>query len=217
MKILTLILLLLAPAAHADRVRMRPFEKGNRSIGLKLGPASPSEPRFRGTVRTGVIANVQGLYYMADWIALGGELTSSRFFKKSFMSPAGLSTLPASTDYNSEASATSLAAVIRVNFFESSSWTPYVLGGAGFHRFEQTVNAVVVGANPGETETLSVVGNHTGIVVTAGGGFEFFWVRDSSFSLEARYHEYKLNEDFLYNAQSLSFMFGFHYWWGRNW
>lgn len=217
MKTLALLSMLLAAApARADIVRMRPFEAGNRSIGLQLGAARPTEPLFKQTVRSGAISNAQALVYAWDWIAVGAELGYLRFFKKNLTAQSSLTGVPASTDLNSEAQALAALAVVRVNFFERGTWTPYALGGAGMHRFEQTITAAVTVA--GQPANASFTSNATGLAVTAGAGVEVFLVRDASFSFEARFHQFRLDSaKFANNAESLSYMLGFHFWWGRDW
>jgi opacity protein-like surface antigen len=213
-----LIALLASSAApvRADSVRMRPFLAGNRSLGLQLGPARPTAPAFKDMVRTGAAVNVHGLHYVYDWIAVGADLGYYRFFKGNFASQAMVSGVPASNALNSEAQAIAALALVRINFFERGIWSPYVLGGAGLHRFEQTVSASVL--TNGQPAEETVVANATGIAVTAGTGIEVFLVRDASVSFEARFHQFRLDrKKFANNAESLSFLFGFHFWWGRNW
>jgi len=218
MKNIALLLFLFAQPANADIVRMRPFEKGNRSVGLQIGVARPTEPSFSETVRTGPDINIQALYYQWDWIAVGTELNFTRFLSKQFGAPAGLRTVPASTDLSSSAQAISLSVLTRVNFFESGTWSPYMLGGVGMSRFEQTVDAVVPGATAGTFDTTITKGNSTAMVISAGLGIEVFTVRDASLSVEARFRQYNLDEAiFLSDAQSVSLAFGFHFWWGRDW
>ena len=84
------------------------------------------------------------------------------------------------------------------------------------HRFEQTLNAAVsVGGQPA---TAAFTANSTGLAITAGAGVEVFLVRDASLSIEARFHQFRLDsKKFNNDAESLSIMLGVHFWWGRDW
>ncbi|PCI38734.1 MAG: hypothetical protein COB53_04325 [Elusimicrobia bacterium] len=209
MKLIAL-LLLLSPAAHADSIRMRPFEAGNRSVGLQIGVATPSQPAFKKGARNGPFIGIPVTYYLSDWIAVGAELSFLNFSGTALPGTQGASTFELSQKFR----AISATIFGRVNFFERGTWTPYVLGGAGVHTTSAS-NTIETLSGPEVLSPVEPIQPGSGIAVTAGTGVEVFLVRDASLSFDVRFHKLYLKSP--NDLESLSFMLGFHYWWGRNW
>ncbi|MFA5138779.1 MAG: outer membrane beta-barrel protein [Elusimicrobiota bacterium] len=194
-------MLLLGTAAQAQVYGVPLFEAGEHGVALHLGVAAPAAKNgFNSYAKPGPAVDLQYLYYPSDWVALGAELGMFKFGKKSSSSSSG------------EASMTDLGVLMRVNLIRERTWTPYVLGGVGYH--SSTFKAA--SARPGEqvcfgnTCAESLSDKAKGLSVTTGAGVEAFIMHGLSLIGEARFHEFRMS--YGNRAQSMSYLVGARMW-----
>jgi len=196
-----LLLCLPAASARAQLPSMPIFDSGMRTIGLQLGAAQPTNTNgFREVAASGIGVNLVGYKYPLDWIAYGVEIGISQFGKN----PRG------------KADAINLGILGRVNLFRGRSWTPYLVGGLGYH----STNAAVASTfndrpscNPinracGDDQSIKA----SGTSVTGGIGLEKFLFQGLSLSFETRVRQNRFSGT---SIESLNLMLGFHFWLGE--
>lgn len=186
------------------------FKSGARGLGFHLGLASPGgTDGFSSRAGRGPSIGLRYTRFMNDWIALGGELGAELFLKhKSALDPG-----PAK-DVVYDASALYFGALARVNLFESSPWSPYLLGGAGLNRLSVKGSAPASVCWPvAQSCGAGVAAGSMGLYVTGGAGLEFFFLRGMSASAEARWREYRGDgRKIAGDATSLSVSLGTTFW-----
>ncbi len=182
------LLVLLAGRAGAESFMLPTFKAGTLGLGVHLGAAVPGDSDgFANRAGRGPSVGLRFTRFMNDWLALGGELGAELFLKhKSSLTPG-----PAK-DVVFDASAFFAGALARVNLFENSPWSPYLLGGAGMNRLsvKGTAPAPVCWPVAGACAP-GVNASSMGLYVTGGGGVEFFFLRGMSASAEARWRQYR--------------------------
>ncbi len=212
---------LLCPCAQAQMPFMPQYERGMMSLGLNLGATAPASYLGR-LVGPGPALGLRYEYFLWDTVSIGAEAGSFNFAKKTIRAAE-----PAFTyDLKTQASAAALLLVARLNLLQERSWSPYLLGGVGYHRLGMTVS--VSNSTPpgvlvctGSVCTASVSGSESGMVVSGGAGFEAFLIQNISLSAEARYYDFQTRELKLGNtlllddgARTLAFLIGVRYWFG---
>jgi opacity protein-like surface antigen len=195
------LLLLLAAAAQAQVYGVPLFEAKEHGVALHLGVAAPAAKNgFNSYAKPGPAALAQYVYYPSDWVGLGAELGMFKFGKKSSSVSSG------------EASVTDLGVLMRVNMVRERTWTPYALGGVGYH--SSTFKAA--SADPdgkvcfGNTCGASISDKAKGMSVTTGAGLEAFLMHGLSIIGEARFHEFRMS--YGNRAQSMSYLIGARMW-----
>ncbi len=176
------------------------FDESMRTVGLQLGSAHPTSTHgFRQVTASGIGVNIVGWRYLLDWIAAGAEIGMSQFGKN----PRG------------KADAINLGILGRVNLLRQRSWSPYILGGIGYHMTNVSVTAATEGdfagaCNPingacGDSQGISAKGTS----ITAGLGVEKFLFQGLSTSFEARFREHRFSGT---SVESYHILLGFHAW-----
>lgn len=191
-----------AAFAQAPATYLPSFEPGAKSVALRLGTSQPTQTNsFAQAVRRGPALSAQYLYFPSDWVAFGADASYHAF---------GQNTLP---DVNnsldgraSRAAAAALLGLLRLNLMQETSWTPYILGGAGVNSFTQTIDPGLTPNLPGEQRSS------TGLALAAAGGVEFFILRGISLSFEARYTAFRRPEGFGGPAEAISYLLGLGFW-----
>jgi len=195
------VLLLLAAPSQAQVYGVPLFEAGEHGVSLNLGLTAPANKNgFDSYAKAGPAVGLQYFYYPSDWIALGTELGIFKFGKQSSSASSG------------EASATNLGVLMRVNLVREQTWTPYVLGGVGYHSFSLKAASSQPGGQVcfGNTCGESISDKSTGLSVTGGAGLEAFIMHGLSLIGEARFHEFRLR--YGNRAQCMSYLIGARMW-----
>ncbi|HAH05374.1 MAG TPA: hypothetical protein DCM05_02435 [Elusimicrobia bacterium] len=154
------------------------FDEGLKSVALRLGASRPTPSNgFDKDAKAGPGLSLQGLYYAWDWVGVGADLGYHTFGK--------------------DANALALDAIVRLNFLRESSWSPYLMGGAGHAQSSVTRN--------GAKESS------TGGSFLAAGGIEAFVLRGMSVSFEARFTAFRGGGS---GVESLAYLLGAAFWFG---
>ncbi|MBI5595881.1 MAG: outer membrane beta-barrel protein [Elusimicrobia bacterium] len=208
--VLTALLCAAAPA-RAENLSLPVFTGGHLGAGLHLGTALPNGTNgFGSRAGRGPSIALRLTRFLNDWVALGAELGAEVFLKHS--SPS----LPDGTkaDASFSAQALHLTLLGRVNLFESRSWSPYALGGAGIGKFSVKASApgpVCWPLSDACSNALNAAA--TGLHLTGGGGIEFFIMRGMTLSLEGRFHEYQSDgKKLAASAESMTATLGATFW-----
>ncbi len=208
-----------AAFAQIGRVASLPiFDSELRTGGLQFGWANPTGTSgFNEIVGGGGLRRIPdtinfiGYQYLLDWVAVGVEAGVSKFKKKSMPDFA----TGADGGGEGAASENHLGLLMRVNFLQNRSWTPYMVGGLAYHDFKMSISA-----NPGATVRDPMTGIVTdsglarsvkGLGVSAGAGIEAFVLRGLSVSFESRWRQIRLPDG---PAESLGHFLGLHLWFG---
>ncbi len=186
------------------------FDGGMKSVGLQLGVAKPTPTNGADSlIKSGPAVGIQFLKYQLDWVGLGLELDYLKFGKNGYASAGG--------EISGEAAAMSLSALVRLNMLQERSWTPYLLGGAGYH---SSSLKLAVKSAPGVQTCLSFGSEQKcgsdpslepamkGLTVTGGAGIEAFILRGMSLAFEARFQQFRNGSDAEGALESLSYFFG---------
>ena len=194
------------------------FDGGMKSFGLQLGVAKPTPTnKADSLIKSGPTVGIQYLNYYLDWVALGLELDYLKFGKNGYASAGG--------EISGEATAMSLSTLVRLNMLQERSWTPYLLGGAGYHSSSLKLG---VKSPPGAQSCLSFGSEQKcgvdpslepamkGLTVTGGAGIEAFVLRGMSLALEARFQQFRSGSDADGALESLSYFFGARFLFGLN-
>ncbi|MFH2204100.1 MAG: outer membrane beta-barrel protein [Elusimicrobiota bacterium] len=194
-----LLLCQCAAAARAQIPSMPVFDDGMRMIGLQLGAAQPTNTHgFREVAASGIGVNLLGLRYLNDWIAAGAEVGMSQFGKNE----------------RGKADAMNLGILARVNLCRRRSWTPYILGGIGYHTTNVAINADAPGFETACSPINGACGDEMsikakGTSITAGLGIEKFLFQGLSLSFESRLRQNRFSGT---SVESLNLMLGVHVW-----
>ncbi|HBL16527.1 MAG: hypothetical protein A2X36_00860 [Elusimicrobia bacterium GWA2_69_24] len=191
-----LLLAWTAAPARAQIPTLPRFEAGQTSIGLLLGPSWPTGTNgFASVAGRGYGAGLQLLYYPWDWIAFGPAFGMTQFGKQDIRADSGRIT------GLGKATVSHLSLLTRLNMVRGESWTPYLLGGVGYHLFSHTADAqgsagAVVCADTSAPATCAAQKSFTttaeGLLVTGAAGAEFFYGTGLSLSLETRYQRFQV-------------------------
>lgn len=198
--------LLCAPAS-AENFVLPAFKRGDLGLGFHLGLALPlGSYGFSERAGRGPAFSLRATRWAASWVAWGGELGGEFFL--SHKSPSVTGQTAADAAYSASALFAGLFG--RINLFESSSWSPYVLGGGGVSRLSVKGTAPVPVCWPVSGACApGVNGSSTGPYLTGGGGVEFFFMRGMSLALEGRFRQYQSDRKTLTgNAESLGVTLG---------
>ncbi|MEE8425327.1 MAG: outer membrane beta-barrel protein [Elusimicrobiota bacterium] len=202
--------------AQIGRVANLPiFDSELRTGGLQLGWASPTGTSgFNEIVGGGVglrSINFLGYQYLLDWVAVGIEAGITKFKKGSvndFTTGAG-------GGGTGTADENHLGILMRVNFLQDRSWTPYMVGGLAYHSFKMSISAdpdmTVRDPMTGAVSDSGFSRSVKGVGVSAGAGIEAFVLRGLSVSFESRWRQIRFTEG---PAESLGHFLGFHLWFG---
>lgn len=207
-RLLTLALTaaLLAAPARGENFALPHFSSGDLGAGFHLGLALPlGSEGLSSRAGRAPSFSLRATKWLGSWTALGGELGTEVFLKHS--SPS----VPGGTKADASYSATALflALLGRVNLLEDSSWSPYLVGGAGFSKLSAKASAPTPVCWPLGGCGTGLSGSSTGPYLTGGFGVEFFGMRGMAFSLEGRWRQYRTDRKSLTgNAESLSTTFG---------
>lgn len=197
----------LAAPARAENLMLPVFKSGDLGFGTHLGMALPlGSYGFSSRAGRGPSFSFRLTKWASSWVAWGGELGAEAFLSHKTPSVPG----GATADATYQAQALFAGLFLRVNLLETSSWSPYVLGGGGLARLS------VKGAAPNPVCWpvsgacgLAVNGSSTAPTLTGGGGLEFFILRGMSMSLEGRFRQFRSDRKVLGgDAESLSVTLG---------
>ncbi len=205
-----------AARAQIGRVANLPiFDSELRTGGLQLGWASPTGTSGFNEIAGGGVGlravNFIGYQYLLDWVAVGVEAGISKFKKQAVANFA----TGAGGGGEGTADENHLGILMRVNFLQNRSWTPYMVGGLAYHNLKMSVSA-----NPGATVRDPMTGTVSdtgfsravkGVGFSAGAGIEAFVLRGLSVSFESRWRQIRFTDG---PAESLGHFLGFHLWFG---
>lgn len=209
-----LTLLAVSGAQAGSPIIFPEFSAGMSAAGLLLGVAQPTaNDAFGDLVGPGPEVGLQWLYYPWDWVAFGAELGYVRLGKRSQTFPGRPLVTAAG-----EAAGPAMTALGRVNLLRDRSWTPFVLGGAGFHLLQVKVLAAnrepggqvcIVASTTTCGESVAFTMKGRGPTITAGAGIEAMLFRGMSLAFEARWRRYEDDKNFGGSAaETLSYHLG---------
>lgn len=193
--------------ARAENLTLPVFKRGDLGFGFHLGMALPlGSYGFSSRAGRAPHFSLRLTRWAGSWVAWGGELGGELFLNHKSPSAAG----QAAADATYQAQAMFAGLFGRLNLLETSSWSPYVMGGGGLSRLSVKGSAPVPVCWPLSGACApGVNGSSTAPYVTGGGGLEFFIMRGMSMSLEGRFRQYQSDRKALTgNAESLSVTLG---------
>lgn len=202
-----LLAAVLAAPARAENLTLPVFKRGDLGLGFHLGMALPlGSYGFSSRAGRAPHFSLRLTRWAGSWVAWGGELGGELFLNHKSPSVAGQT----AADATYQAQAIFAGLFGRLNLFETSSWSPYVLGGGGLSRLSVKGSSPVPVCWPLSGACApGVNGSSTAPYVTGGGGLEFFIMRGMSMALEGRFRQFQSDRKTLTgNAESLSVALG---------
>lgn len=197
----------LAAPARADNFELPVYKSRDIGLGVHLGLALPlGAYGFSSRAGRAPHFSLRVTRWRNSWVAWGGELGAEKFLSHKTPSVPG----GALADAKYDAQAIFGGFLGRLNLFESSSWSPYVIGGAGLSRLSVKGSAPTPVCWPVSGACAnSVSGSSMGPYLTGGGGVELFILRGMTLSLEGRWRSYRSDRKTLAgDAESLSTTLG---------
>ena len=204
------LLLALAAAPASAQIPYTPTftTPGERFFSLHLGLAQPTGTSGLSSVAgKGPSVGIEYFSFLNDWFALGAAIDMHVLGTGADAGP------PARTG---SAGYKGLSVLGRVNFLRELSWTPYVVGGAGYGLGDVSVSC----AGPGCGTAASTAKSALGPSVTLGVGLDSFLSPAVSWGAEARVSQFKLPAAAVTfpapsrTGQALAFRLFLRYWLG---